>query len=91
MQKGIEYTEEYFLKCLVESTPFEVAPSPTWSDDEWFLHQEERTFHKNSGPIIIQAGSAEGIIVGANTAIFTSLKGTEYFPSLKGKILISRR
>lgn len=87
MQKGLDYTKDYFFKCLMETAPFDIAPSPEWSDDAWYLDQKKRTFHKNDGPLILQSGTAEGTIVGANIAIFTNLKGTEYFPSLKDKIV----
>jgi len=87
MQKGLDYTKDYFFKCLMRTTPFEIIPSNKWSDDAWYLDQENRTFYKNDGPLILQPGTAEGVIVGANIAIFTNLKGTEYFPSLKDKII----
>src|SRR3989344_7509136 len=35
MLKSIDYTLEYFKKCLIEERPFEIRQSKTWSDDEW--------------------------------------------------------
>ncbi len=33
MQKESEYNIEYFRKCLMEESEFEIKPSTTWSDD----------------------------------------------------------
>src|SRR3989338_2136224 len=36
MQKGFEYTLDYFKKCFMTSEPIPLLPSPTWSDDAWY-------------------------------------------------------
>lgn len=87
MKKGLEYTENYFFKCLMDSEPFDIKPAIKWSDDAWYIDQEKRTFQSNNGPLILQSGTAEGTIIGGNISIFTNLKGTEYFPSIKDTIL----
>ena len=46
MIKGNEYTLEYFKKCVMEESPFEVRSSEEWSDDEWYKDQENRIFRK---------------------------------------------
>ncbi len=48
MLKGVDYTIEYFKKCLFKSEEFKIKPSLEWSDDEWFLNQEKREFIKNN-------------------------------------------
>jgi muramoyltetrapeptide carboxypeptidase LdcA involved in peptidoglycan recycling len=87
MQKGIDYTVEYFNKCLYSETPFEILPSKKWSDDAWYLNQEERLFIPNDGPKIIQEGEAEGTSIGGNLCTFQLLHGTEYMPSLEDTII----
>lgn len=87
MVKGIEYDLAHFRRCLMEDGPFEVEPSPTWADDAWFLDQENRTFHANEGPVTLQAGVAEGRIVGGNLCTLNLLHGTEWMPPLDGSIL----
>lgn len=87
MKKGLEYTAEYFKKCLFEEQPFEVAQSNEWSDDAWFLDQEKREFIKNIGYRVISGGEAVGEIVGGNLCTINLLQGTEFMPELSGKIL----
>ena len=87
MIKGIDYTIEYFKKCLFQSSSFEILPSKEWSDDAWFLDQENRRFYLNEGPKSITDGKVKGTIVGGNLSTFCLLKGTPYMPSLKQSIL----
>lgn len=87
MKKGIDYTMDYFKKCLFSSEPFEVRPSPTWSDDLWFEDQEHRKFIRNSGYRIINDGKAEGPILGGNLGVFNLLRGTEFIPNLRKSVL----
>ena len=87
MAKGNEYTMEYFKKALFESSSFEISSSSEWSDDAWFLDQENRTMIKNDGGKIIRAGQASGVIVGGNLSTFHLLKGTPFMPSLDNTIL----
>ena len=42
MLKGFEYELEYFKKMFFESEEFEVESSKEWSDDLWFIDQENR-------------------------------------------------
>lgn len=87
MHHGNEYTVEYFTKTMMGSEAIEVLPSEHWSDDAWFADQENRVFEKNSGPYIINAGEAEGTLLGGNLCTLNLLQGTEYMPDLQGSIL----
>ncbi len=87
MEKGLGYTTDYFLKCLTSNEPIEVLPSETWSDDSWYIDQENREFIKNEGYVSIQEGEATGDIIGGNMSTFNLLQGTPYMPNLKEKIL----
>lgn len=87
MKKGIDYTIEYFKKCLFSEEPFEVKASPEWSDDPWFLDQEKRKFIKNEGHIVINEGNTEGHIIGGNLNVFNLLKGTEFMPDMRDSVL----
>jgi muramoyltetrapeptide carboxypeptidase len=87
MLKGLDYTVEYFRKCLFSEEPFEILPSGEWSDDPWYLNQEERVFTLNDGPSIIQEGEAEGTSIGGNLCTFQLLHGTEYMPPLEDTIV----
>ncbi len=91
MQKGIEYTIEYFKKCLTQNAPFEIKASKEWSDDEWYKNQKNRRFIKNKGFLIINKGEGkeetEGTIIGGNLCTLNLLQGTEFMPRLKNSIL----
>lgn len=87
MKKGLEYTLEYFKKCLMEDYAFEVSASDSWSDEAWFLDQENRNFTPNTGIKIFNEGFAEGRIMGGNLCTLNLLQGTMYMPPLTDSIL----
>ena len=82
-----DYTLDYFQKCLMADSPFEVSSSDSWNDDEWYLDQNKRELINNPGYLVINEGESEGTILGANLCTFNLLQGTEYFPSLTDSIL----
>lgn len=87
VKKWNEYTLEYAQKCLFDDAPFGVISSEYWSDDLWYLNQDERTFYKNEWMISLQEWEVEWILVWWNINAFRLLNGTEYLPDLNEKIL----
>jgi muramoyltetrapeptide carboxypeptidase len=87
MKHGFEYTLRYFLEAVTNDAPFDIEPSEQWSDDAWYLEQEQRTFVQNKGYTILQEGSATGNLIGGNLSTINLLQGTEYMPSLENSIL----
>ncbi|MFB6734278.1 S66 peptidase family protein [Bacillus toyonensis] len=87
MEEGLAYTTDYFFKCLTSNDSIEILPSETWSDDSWYIDQENREFIKNEGYISIQEGEATGDIIGGNMSTLHLLQGTPYMPSLRDKVL----
>lgn len=87
MKKGFEYSLDYFKKMFMQEEPFEIKDSNTWSDDPWYLDQENREFINNEGMICIHEGEAEGKSIGGNLCTFNLLQGTPYMPSLDNGIL----
>jgi len=87
MKKGFDYSLEYFNKCLATNDGYEIYPAVDWSDDAWYLDQENRKFIKNNGPIIINEGEAEGISLGGNLCTLNLLHGTEFMPDIQNSIL----
>lgn len=87
MLKGFEYTLEYFKKMFFQEEEFEIKASENWSDDAWFIDQENRKFEKNEGMFIINEGEAEGNIVGGNLCTLNLLQATPYMPNIENKIL----
>ena len=87
MKKGFEYTLEYFKKMFLEDGEVEIKSSEEWSNDPWFIKQDDREFVKNEGMFIINEGEASGTIVGGNLCTLNLLQGTEYMPDLTDTIL----
>jgi len=87
MKKGLDFTLQYLKKCLFEDIPFKVKPSTVFSDDPWFLDQENRNFEKHPEIKAIHSGVAEGKIIGGNLCTLNLLQGTDYMPSLENSIL----
>jgi len=87
MKKGFEYSLKYFKDIFFEDRGVDFIASPKWSDDAWFLDQENRTFYDNDGYWILQEGKANGPIVGGSLRTLQLLHGTAYMPSLSNSIL----
>lgn len=90
MLHGFNYTLDYFKKCLIENTPYKVLPSTEFSNDEWFIDQENRNFTHNDGFWVINQGKDSeyrGKLLGGHVRCLSSLQGTEFWPSLENAIL----
>lgn len=84
---NFDYTLDYFKKCLFTDASFQVLSSTQWSDDAWYLDQQNCKLMHNAGMYTIQSGEASGTILGANLCTFRTLQGTEYFPDLTDSVL----
>ena len=82
MKKGNEYTLDMLEKVLFDGES-ELKVSDEWSDDLWFIDQENRDFIKNEGWWVLQEGNAKGELKGGNLGTFLLLGGTPYQPSFK--------
>jgi muramoyltetrapeptide carboxypeptidase len=87
MKHGFEYTMDSFIQAVTNDAPYEVTPSEFWSDDPWYLDQEDRNFHEQKGYLVLQEGRAEGALIGGNLCTMNLLQGTEFMPSLKDSVL----
>ncbi|MDY0143763.1 MAG: LD-carboxypeptidase [Bacteroidales bacterium] len=88
MKKGFEYSMENFINCCMKEDAYPLLPSSNWSDDFWYIDQENREFIKNDGYWIINQGHAMGRIIGGHVRCLNSLQGTQYWNSLNDSILI---
>ena len=88
MQQGLEYTLEYFRKCLLEEGPINVEASPELCDDHWYQDQERRNFIQNQGAYVIHEGEASGTLLGGNLCTLNLLQGSEYMPNLRDSLLL---
>ena len=86
-----DYSLKYFQRCLLIDNPdsYEVQPTKRWYDFSWNNDESlPQRIWKNSGPRIVQGGSAEGTMIGGNLCSLNLLNGTEYFPKIKGNIIL---
>lgn len=87
MKLGNEYTVDYFKKMFMQDEVLEIKSSNEWSNDLWFIDQDNRKFNKNKGMEIIQKGSAKGTIIGGNLCTLNLLQGTDFMPLCENVIL----
>lgn len=88
MKKGCEYTLENLQTMLTGSRNNKLQSSKEWSDDLWFLDQENRTFIKNDGYWMINKGQAEGTLIGGNLGTFNLLLGSPYRPAFSENTIL---
>lgn len=66
-------TLDCFKRCLMQDEPFKLIPSETFYNTRW-AEQEI----KNSGFWTVNAGSAEGMVIGGNFLTFNFMQGTPF-------------
>jgi muramoyltetrapeptide carboxypeptidase len=89
MKHHFGYTEAGFRACVMEDGPVTLTPSPEWSDEAWFLDQEDRHLERGAGWWVLQEGEADGIIVGGNLCTLNLLQGTPFMPPLEGSVVFA--
>ena len=85
--KGNEFTHRHFFDCVAREETLAPGVSPHWSEDAWFLDQENRDFLDNPGWVGLSDGSASGTLLGGHLGTFTLLQGTAFRPSAEKVIL----
>jgi muramoyltetrapeptide carboxypeptidase len=88
MRDHFEQTQSWFTQALFGSGSFDLRPAPAWTDDLWFLGQDNRPERPGDGWWPLAPGEASGRIVGGNLCTLNLLQGTEYMPSLDGALLM---
>lgn len=81
-----EYQTSYFRKCFMQEDDFNLYPSHKWSDDAWYLNQNDRHFEATKWTVYSE-GSTSGTIFGGNLCTLNLLQGTDYMPSTEDCIL----
>ncbi|MGP5593271.1 S66 family peptidase [Corynebacterium flavescens] len=87
MRDHSEITRRSFEHAAFGTEPIVWEPSTWFTDDQWFVAQDNRPTQPSSGWWIVQEGEAEGIAVGSNLSTFALLNGTEYRPELRDRVL----
>ena len=88
MRDHFEQTQRWFAQALFDQGPIELRPAQAWTDDLWFLDQDNRTVHPSEGWWPLRPGQATGRIIGGNLCTLNLLQGTGYMPSLGGALLM---
>jgi hypothetical protein len=60
MRDHFDYTLRWFIEGLFSDRPVEMRPSTTWTDDLWFLDQNQRHVLPNDGWWPLRTGTASG-------------------------------
>ena len=81
MLHGFDFTMDAFKKAIMREDDFDISVSTEWSDDPWYRDQENRTFIKNAGAVVMHDGTAHGHLIGGNLSTFALLQGTKYMPA----------
>lgn len=86
MKKAQDYQTHFFRQCLMQDAPFELKPSERWSDDAWYMDQENRNFEETVWKTY-NDGAASDKLWGGNLCTLNLLQGTKYMPSIENGIL----
>ncbi|MHA7290637.1 S66 family peptidase [Arthrobacter sp. MDT3-24] len=87
MRDYFEQTWQWFIETLFDNRPIDLGPSVSWTDDDWFLDQDNRKPLAGEGWWALQQGRASGRVVGGNLCTLNLLQGTPYMPALDGALL----
>ncbi len=85
---SIDYTIEYFQKCLMQNDEYQILPSKTWSD-EWVKDENGNVkVFENEGFWSINNGTAQGKIIGGNINTLRLLYGTDFMPKFDSDTIL---
>lgn len=84
---GDDYQESTFTAVL-SGQRVDLGPSPTLSDEPWYLSDTARAVRSNPGWLPLRSGQARGTLLGGNLSCFLLLLASEYAPSLDRTILL---
>lgn len=87
IEKWNIYTQDKLISCIFWWDKITYESSNEWSDDDWFIDQQNRNFIKNPGIKIINHWVASWRIIWWNISSLNLLRWTDYFPSLEWSIL----
>jgi len=87
MRDHFDTTLRWFADALFADQPVLATPPPSWTDDEWFLDQDQRTVRPNDGHWVLRHGHADGRLVGGNLCTLNLLHGTPWMPDLADSVV----
>jgi muramoyltetrapeptide carboxypeptidase len=85
-----DFTWRHFDQVLINpEVPLKLSASKEYSDNSWYLEPDKKmNFEPNPGWKIYRRGKGRGRIIGGNIGTMLLLAGTDYWPNLRGKILL---
>ncbi|GAA1415448.1 LD-carboxypeptidase [Glutamicibacter uratoxydans] len=86
MRDFFEPTGLWFKKAT-HDLAWSIEHQRGFTDDLWFMNQDERRVHATDGPWVFAAGSVQGRVLGGSLSTFSLLRGTPYMPDLSGAVL----
>ncbi len=88
--KGPEYSMKAFMNALNSDAPLVIRPTDTLYSEgtDWSLAPTERVLDTPVFSKTIRPGTAHGTVIGGCVESLGRLRGTEYWPSLDGAILL---
>lgn len=86
MKNHFDQTLQWFVAAAFNEE-VRVHPASYWTDDLWFLDQENRSVQSGEGWWAIAPGEATGRAVGGNLSSFLLLQGTDFMPQVENPIL----
>lgn len=86
MRDHFEPTGQWFTDATFGQR-WSIQPSQQYTDDLWFMDQDQRSIHATEGPWILNEGTCQGTVIGGNLGTFNLLAGTAYQPELAHSVL----
>ncbi|GAA1415466.1 LD-carboxypeptidase [Glutamicibacter uratoxydans] len=86
MRDHFEPTGQWFRKATHEFE-WSIEHQSEFTDDLWFMNQDDRNPLRTDGPWILNEGDAGGKVIGGNLCTLNLLQGGDCMPSLDGTVL----
>jgi muramoyltetrapeptide carboxypeptidase len=83
----LEFTCDYFKRCLFNKAQFEIEAGSYYTRDSWDIIPENTNRIIETQLIGLNSGIAHGNIIGGNLSTLSLIIGTEYEPSYQDVIL----
>lgn len=87
IERHFDQSLDWFTSVLMKRAPTTLTASPTWSDNAWYLDQNDRSLEPSDGHWVLADGEATGTIAGGNLCTLNLLQGTEWMPDLAGTVV----
>lgn len=87
MDQHLDQSLDWFRSLVMERATTSLTAAKTWSDDTWYLDQNDRSIGPNEGHWVLAEGEGAGTTVGGNLCTLNLLHGSPWMPSLDQSVL----